>query len=360
MRIQAGKQLRGDAPTRAFTLVELMVVIVIIALLIGMLVPAVTAVRTGATVAATKAALATLETGLTTFKAESRLGGDYPPSFSDQLNGSSAYAKVRHPYAQLPGWSGPSQTQYMDISGAGLLVWALVGADKLGTPGFTSFRSTSTTRLWSDDSDDTVGGSNDPTQSGAYALRTDTQLPIQPRSGPYVDTSRMRMSEWNRAGKFEIKAETEANPASTALRQYPMFLDGFGFPILYWRADPAGVLLADQYRKNIPIPPPPKRGIYHWEDNSALFDTTSNDRLVLRPGATQHRLWMKQQDTQGVTYSQLPTRYADFAFPIYIWDQTVQAKLAPQRTDTFLLVSPGPDGIYGSGDDVTNFRPNGR
>lgn len=354
MMIRAGETRQRRTNRRGFTLVELMVVIAIIALLVGILVPAVAAVRTQARNAASNAALSAISNGLESFKGEARLGSDYPPSWSDQPATGSDYGQVSSPYENLPGTGQPMG--FMDITGAGLLVWALAGADQLGTPGFRAFRSSdyNADRLWSNDThDDNV--SDDPTQSGAYALRNDGRA-LQPRSGPYVETSKIGISKWNRTGEFAIEAEEEAAPGShNPARDYPMFLDGFGFPILYWRADPAGVRLA--HKTISQVNDASDRGIYHWEDNAALVENASPDRLILRPGADEHKLEFPWQNLDSFSPTNLPDMET---FPRYILDDGVQVKLAPQRADSYLLISPGADGIYGTADDVTNFKHHGR
>ena len=67
--------------------------------------------------------LGTLSTGLETFKADGRVGGGYPPSYSDDADGDG---EVESPYGNLPDSNIPSR---FEITGAGLLVWALAGAD---------------------------------------------------------------------------------------------------------------------------------------------------------------------------------------------------------------------------------------
>jgi type II secretory pathway pseudopilin PulG len=338
-----------------------MVVIVIIGVLIGLLVPAVNAVRNTARDTATRAVLATLETGLQTFQADTLVGGDFPPSFSDADGGSGSlpYGLVASPYSGLDGApSGPIR-----VAGAGFLVWALAGADGLGTPGFRTFRTANPpiSTYWSQDTHDENVDDN-PYRSGAYALRDDGR-PLQPRSGPYVDTTKIRMSEWDReTGSFEIPAEVDAFAGSgdAPVRPHPMFLDGFGFPVLYWKADPAGIYMVDQGRE---FSDPTSRGIYHWEDNGRLVDPTHADRLILRAGAPEHRLAMVPEDLSGyppTAPASFPTYDESISFACYIRNMAVQAALSPQRRDSYLLISPGNDGVYGTGDDITNFQHNSR
>jgi hypothetical protein len=43
------------------------------------------------------------------------------------------------------------------------------------------------------------------------------------------------------------------------------------------------------------------------------------------------------------------------SFEHFIWDKTVTARPTPVNKDKYLLISAGPDGLYGNTDDVTNF-----
>jgi hypothetical protein len=45
----------------------------------------------------------------------------------------------------------------------------------------------------------------------------------------------------------------------------------------------------------------------------------------------------------------------DNSFARYVLDQSVRARNTPVRKDTYLLISAGPDGIYGNEDDVINW-----
>lgn len=333
----------------AFTLVELLVVITIIALLIGLLLPAIGEARKGARKTASQTILGTLGTGLETFRAEQQVGGDYPPSRSDRGGTYADQLRVRTPYT--------SSGSNIEIHGAGLLLWALLGADTLGTPGFKTFRSNSTS--WSMDTDSRYAVGD----SGAYALYPSgddrADQPVHPRYGPYVELSRVQYTKNINIApggtpNFAIPAERELMGSAAPQRDYPMFLDAFGHPILYWRADPAGVKLADKT-----VATQYQRGIYHWIDNAALvaFDAqvgSGDKRLRLSDAGGGHRLdWCTHDHSV-----QDPPEWRTFQH--YIRDDNNKAALVPQRADSYLLISPGADGIYGSGDDVTNFQQNGR
>lgn len=347
--------MRNRNNRSAFTLVELMVVILIIGVLVGVLVPAVSAVRTQAKVTATKAIHQNLATALEAFKASQKVGGSYPPSTPDSDDQGNGARLANSPYTG----------EEIAVSGAGLLVWALSGADQLGSPGFKKFRSTSV--RWSEDTV-TDFNAGTPSQSGAYAIYP-TGNPragqtVHPRAEAFVDTTRVKLSQnagTPGAPRFEIEAERKARNAAVD-RRYPMYLDSFGFPILYWRADPAGTKLADQYAG---ADTGAQRGIYHLGDNEGLLRGFPGveESLQLSQSENSHRLqWDNGMSGAGRTLgNRNPLEVLQpFTFPYYIADGNVQAKLSPQRRDSYLLVSAGPDGVYGSSDDVTNFDANGR
>ncbi|MCH8804750.1 MAG: type II secretion system protein [Planctomycetes bacterium] len=336
-------------PTRrrartGFSLVELLVVIAIIVLLISIVVPALSAARRAAKEASTNVMLGVLSTGLQTFEADRRIGGRFPPSLPDlRPDGTRKVADPYHPNS--------SRSTTIEISGAGLLVWALAGADLLGTPGFRTFDTQNST-VWNEDSHRKL--ESDPRKSGAFALNSNLQ-PVHARSGPYVDLSKINVTRWDKnEGSFVIPAELEARSESgrsAVTREYPMFLDSFGYPVLYWRADPAGVQFADSVSPD--RLPSARRGIYHWIDNEALVNSGARDVLVLRADNEVHKLdYEPGQDP--------PIDPAPGFFQYYIWNQDVGAKVHPQRPDSYLLVSPGADGLYGTADDIANFDHGGR
>lgn len=329
-----------------FTLIELLAVVAIIGLLIGILVPTIGAARRAGKTAASKATLGTIGTALEQFASDEKFGGRYPPSHSDRDTSGADTVTVRSPYVSGSGTD-------IQISGAGLLVWALAGADFAGTPGFKVFRTGSSTK-WSEDTD-AQNTSNDPTQSGAYAWRNDnTGLPVQARA-TYLAADSVKTTPRHpiNSAKFVIPSEVSRDE-----RDYPMFLDTFGYPILYYRADPTGRTWVDRE-----IEGAAQRGIYHWIDNAALVAETgaqpsgvTNAKLKLYDESAPHKLGWDAggtfQDANGVPTGTPPSG----SFQGFIRNEKVQGRHTPFRPDSYLLLSPGSDGLYGTSDDVTNFK----
>lgn len=344
----------------AFTLVELLTVIFIISLLISILVPAIGKVREKAKVVATQSLLSTqIGTGLETFKADGKFGGAYPPSRPDTLDRSgNPDMRVGNPYRNNV-LTPALNDQYFEITGAGLLVWALSGADQLGTAGFQK-PSGSGSQYWGLDTHNDPQSGNRP--AGLYNVRNN--VPTYARGGPYVDNSRLKVTTWgargNGVGSFDVEAELKAGGNTTPVRRYPMYLDAFGYPILYWKADSAGDLIADYERSGGGGGSDPLnaqgRGVYHYIDNAALVDNNNNQTVLqLRKGAGRHKLDFDTRANRPVNQ-----QFAPATFQSYVKDRSVTAKHHPFKADSYLLVSAGPDGIYGSADDIANFEHNGQ
>ena len=44
------------------------------------------------------------------------------------------------------------------------------------------------------------------------------------------------------------------------------------------------------------------------------------------------------------------------SFPDFIRDKNISARIWPKNPDSYIIIMAGPDHMYGTEDDVTNFR----
>ncbi len=274
-----------------FTTVELLTVLAIISMLVGLLIPAVSMVKTIAREAKQSAQLTTMGMALEAFKNDY---GDYPPS-NFQIGG--------------------------DYCGAQKLAEALCGLDLLGFHPKSDFNSD--------------GYDN----SGVFIY---DQANLDERKGPYLELAT--------AGVFKLRY---LFPGGTPFLDGDRYVicDAFGVksvpvggksfkagtPILYYRANVSS--------KQMIYNP---TGMNKFEDN--IYNVQDNGNLValgkVKDGSP-HRLDINLNP--GVFYS------SDGG----VIDPKVPAPAGmvgwPYRPDSYILISAGADGVYGTGDDITNF-----
>lgn len=316
----------------AFTIVELMVVVAIIAVLISIAVPSYNRVRTQAKVVASQATISSIGTSLEAFRAEQALGNAYPPSASDEPAG------IRDPYDSV---APPVKT-----TGASLLTLALAGPDNKGTVGFRGLSG----GTWASQ----IGG---PGSGGLYDPATNA-----PRYGPYAEGKLMEKIVPVLAQDFsgslygiEAKGAVRQPVALTDHeKEQRFFVDEFNRPILYYRARAAA--------RNMITNPSGAVGIYDHRDN-ALFTggtepgTTGTTRQGLQfvskpPG--RHDINFTRYDGQGGFGLPIPAS-GQVPFDAFIIDKKSTVSAVPVNAQSFLLISAGPDGFYGTNDDVKNW-----
>ena len=131
-----------------------------------------------------------------------------------------------------------------------------------------------------------------------------------------------------------------------------MFLDKFGFPILYYRANPHAtsdtrILQLDSERD----PEKSGSGVYDGRDNAVFTGHASGDRTHALADAGF-----------GVPATEQPGGYRG-AFVNCIRSPRLSERAKdgritfsrPVDPDSFILLSPGKDGMWGSTDDIANF-----
>ncbi len=306
------KTNRRQTRRRAFTLIELLVVVAIIALLAGILMPAISAARRAAKIAATRTLQYGLETALHSFRAEQRLGNHYPasslsPDDYNFVNAAKMIGAGSDPYGDKPVYRP---------YGANLLVWWIAGADLQGTPG-------------------------DTPQSGdtfmeMYQFDPVTGVPDYPRFGPYLDVKNLDVVTLD----DEKCVINELDPdwiAADVNPDIPVILDSFGMPMLYYKPTSVNNPSLDFLEK---VPFDDNRGITDLADG-AETPITSDPRFVVKTD--------EPEDVEYVEGFFINETMEAFS-------TTVNPK--PHNADTFILLSAGPDMIYGTRDDIANFQMN--
>ncbi len=336
--------MRRRLTHHAFTLVELLVVVAIIALLIGILLPSLNGARISARNSNIKLQLKSLGDGLEMFNNDV---GEYPDS-------SKRYDETRR-----SGQSAPAGVNLDDsvLYGAQSLVLGLMGRDLKGyvTPRRArKYRAVDNNPAWWYDDVLTPG-------SEYYSEF--------PRELLYFSENADRVVKTMDVIGGRRPPEMTANP--NLFNTYLM-IDDFDRPILYYRANPKGrnkVLCdgaADSDGFAVTGGPVP---YYNLLDNE-LF--TGNDRPNGTPGwrfgTMPHALgFLGDPDEPDDLSGNTNAGGEKATFSSYIHDHRIghiegaasgenhQGNARPMNTDTYMLISAGHDGMYGTNDDIKNF-----
>jgi len=304
-----------------FTIVELLKTLAIITMLVGLLVPALSLVRNIAKETKQKAQLTTIGLALTAFRNDD---GDYPPS----------------------DWPVPPAGPG-DYCGAQKLAEALLGWDLLGFHPKSAWKATGL------DAGDGLMTYDPPKTRDFEPIGAPDGIPdtLNERKGAYLELAtanafRLGISApGSRDGLFD-------DPTPLARHTF-VICDVFGVkkiniippgpagntesftagtPILYYRANTSGKTI---------------RAIYNVRDNVPLISilkgiADGKDHPLGDPGGMYQFFYgdLIMDPDQAIGYIQNPK---------------VTPTDWPYRPDSYLLISAGLDGLYGTKDDIRNF-----
>jgi len=311
-KIEKGEKMKFKTFKKGFTLAELLTAIAIIAILIGILMPALNMARKFANDTKQKAMLSSIETGILMFKNDT---GEYPRS-KDVYTSTNA--------------NTPSE-----YCGSQILAECMLGQDLLGFHPSSKYEFDA----W------------DSTGSKLYYDPNDTNL--RNRKSPYLN--RENIGVFKPVDIFD-DVFTNLEPKNylicdvyTAVNKTITLPDDskstkkfkMGTPILYFRADTSGLDISDATSLD--------KRIYNFLDNW----------LLVRLGKITNT---STKDERHLNF--LSTQNKPDGFYKYITDDTATTttgsnqRKRPVRPDSFLLISAGADGLYGTTDDICNFTPN--
>lgn len=317
------------AKRSAFTIVELLTVMAVIALLIGLLVPALSKVRIYAKGVKQRAQFHSIAVALEMFKNEN--GGEYPDSSTLPINAGSDL-----------------------VCGANRLAEALVGRDLQGFDPESRWHPTLDTQapLTNAYSTDTSGT--------PVSLK---QQSLERRKGPYLTIQSIGV--FNACQLFKDPSTGQPSVGSLyagpldstqpTVAPAPMLSDIYatknvqltiptssggtttmtikaGMPVLYFKANVSSVIFDYQQ---------PTTSIYNYNDNGAILTNCYN--LASATNKPKNLFY----DSGGAGQQK--------AFYDKITNPSVTTMLRPYNSDSFLLLSAGYDGIYGTADDIWNF-----
>ena len=285
----------------AFTIVELLTVMSIIVILIGLLVPALNKVKQYAYEVKQKAQFHSIDAALELFNSEF---DDYPPSDAVDPDG-------------------------VDYCGAMKLCEAMMGRDLMGFNPDSTFRASGLSSLGTQ--------LYPPSTSPLY------QNSLSARKGPYLPLEN--------ANAYQLR-DLYANLGVFGTGESFVLCDVFrrvthrqsgqkvGMPILYYKADTAKTLHDIQNPDNL-------QNIYDYHDNQELLRL--GKPFDPPPNGGQHKLFTDPDNSApGYRFYMNITNDRMLA--------TTTAAVRPYREDTYILISAGYDGEYGTPDDICNFE----
>jgi prepilin-type N-terminal cleavage/methylation domain-containing protein len=291
-----------------FTLTEMLTALAVIAVLLALLIPALSMVQKKAMVVKQRAQFHAIEVALEAFRSD---WGDYPPSEFDMVKyGNGSVASFR-------------------------LAEALIGGDGLGFHPNSIFYQD---YLFDQNGDGTIS-SSETVYHAATDLAWETAAQNRSaRKGPYLEletANAVRLRDLYGSGTGSLSPDMFVLADAFAKKMRATGKE-VGMPILYYRASSSQIGM-DPLRAN-------------WGGNTYnLNDSYANGSGIIslvvpfQSSTTVHDL------NEDAANDSINWFYKVIANPNFT------SPPRPYRANSFLLQSAGPDGLYGTGDDLFNF-----
>jgi type II secretory pathway pseudopilin PulG len=295
--------IRQSENKTGFTIVELLTVMSIIIILIGLLVPSLNAARRYASEVKQRAQFHSIDAALELFKNEF---DGYPDSSTVNQN---------------PDYDEAGK----DYPGAARLCEAMMGQDLLGFHPNSHFRADCTTDGTNYIYDNPQGSLGSPTPADNLQARKGPYLPLEKAHAYRLSDIYGSAVAAPLANDFVLCDEYARVKTSAGKR--------IGMPILYYKANTAG---NEHDGNDLPLPSTSgKVQFYDYRDNDYLVGLG----MPWNPSAVHpmHSTLKKFYDN---------TRN----------EKITIANGRPYRSDSYILISAGYDGQYGTADDIFNFE----
>lgn len=316
--------MRYGNKTRAFTLIELLTVVAIIAMLIAVLTVGGNKVRLLGKNLQQKAVFHSMTVGLELFSNDFK---DYPGSMARQSTG---------------GW----------VTGAQHLAESLLGRDGRGFEPRTKWLPP----------DDAVYNPAQPTD----LLYDNTPDSLSRRKGPYMELKYGHALSihalWGTNKGASQIYDSSANPTTGAERS-PVITDVFnkvqaalpngevvraGTPVLYFKANPTARFRVDIARAEVTDPAEAEysQWAYNYTDNLSIL------QLPWLADTAAAGLDKHYQDPDGGSKTRQQVFYEKITQP---GGDATRGFFKPYNLSSFLLISAGNDGVFGTKDDIVNY-----
>jgi prepilin-type N-terminal cleavage/methylation domain-containing protein len=328
---------------RGFTIVELLTVMSIIALLLTILAPALRMVRRIAKDTAQKAQFHSIDVALETYSGEFE---QYPPSRVEPWDTDT---------------SEPGNPPY--TVGAHHLAEALLGRDLLGFDTWSS---------WDSKKDDI---STTPSFHEIYAAKSpslkasnddEVQKSLDRRKGPYLSADSVESYQIaqlydnpkaNGADVYPGNLNKIGTDTSSTYSPAPVLTDSYlvraislpggrqvkaGSPILYYRANAA----SRGFENGTTMP----SGVPDANTYTAIYNSFDNEAL-LALGTVADQAKRHNFDKDYPTSLAGRTKFYDT-----ITNPTITTQVRPFNQTSYILMSAGFDGVFGTPDDIYNFK----